>query len=131
MTMTTTPALQHTAEPKRCVGIFSFNPFEDDSKLFDTGMRIFIDPVTHDLDVWGPDDEAMSDVEAILDRVIHISGNETKTSDQFIDWCVTQANEENALGMSRLFVPPVYARSHSLIDPSTLSITEFAHSQGL
>ena len=87
--MTTTPALQHTAEPKRCVGIFSFNPFEDDPKLFDTGMRIFIDPVTHDLDTWGPDDEAMSDVEAILDRVIHISGNETKTSDQFIDWCVT------------------------------------------
>ena len=127
----TTPGLVHHAEPKRSIGVYNVTPFSDATTIFDTGMRFYIEPVKSELEAWGPDDNSQQIAEQYLEGLC--SGDECKnlTPDKFLDWCTTEGNEINVLGISRVLVSPQYAQSLGIVDPSSANNTKAAAAQGL
>jgi len=125
----TTPALQHTAEPKQCIGVFAINPMDDNTLLWDDGLRFYIDPLTGDLEAWAPTDQGTDMAEMYLQQCI--AANPTFSSEQILKWCLNEGNAVNIAGASRVFVDPKFARDHNIIEPDSRTNTEAAHHQGL
>lgn len=121
------PALQHTAEPKRSVGIFTINPFDEKITLTDTGMRVYVDPITGDLDTYAPDEATHEQ----LDNYLAVALQPEMTADQFLHYAKTSANGDNVLGSSRVFYDPRTAREAGILNPATMSITEACAHQGM
>ena len=108
---------------KQVVGIFDYNPFELRPKLFDTGMRFYIGPDNDDLEAWGLNDASQQYAEQLLSQLHNLPEVESMTSDEFIQWCINEANETNVIGMSRVFADPMLAQTSGIIDSSTIGIT--------
>jgi hypothetical protein len=126
---TSIPVLQPHATSKPCVGIFEGHPYGAET-IYDTGIRFYLTGPNGDIDIWAPDSDTDAYAESLLNQLFNTSCIDM-TGEEFLDWCENKANKSHALGVSRMFYTPTYARESLQLDPLTRHITEEAKSQGM